>query len=560
MSLRHTVDLLYGNICQKLGSQTETFRRSLETVPDSYAYSQLVAALIQDLLTGEVESQLWFAKLGFQSCLAIIPSSLFALPVSTFFRRLPEQKPQGLHPNGEEDKKLQPRFRRRQWTSTSPFSFLGDDVSPDRIVEFHFVGSRLPKASGFMRLEHPHVFFITDEFIDFLIDSEYNAPFSESELYNSDDPRLTKFLKRHGKSLMSLLNHEYPVGEIGPISSIDPAYSALWEIYDLYRQSPLLARYAYLIPGVKDDGGRGTFCFFFARRLGSLERALLRFMSDRLLLFVRNKDREAGARRIAAQNVILPFSTADFHSFRNAMGNTLNHLLTLRANEAISSSGRLTRHVEEAVSSHQGALQQIERLRVQSAKSHSWGSKITLEKLLRLWISRWKPPSDWRFQLDLKQQHRRFSLPAPEADLAAALYQFLETPGVTVVPEEEAYCDYLEEPFIDTVLHLSIDDRGPMLRILVYNATGLSGWARFALRAVTVFDRLPSSKPDGGKGILSSIITIRERFRGSCVCQERPAGQPGDIYWKIAIPIQLTKRRPRHVSLHIGKKDEHSLY
>jgi hypothetical protein len=541
-------DLSLEAVCQKLNARSRAFAISLRTVKSAESYSFLIAALIESIIADDPEGRLWLSYLGFNSCLSILPSDMLPLPIQTYFyRRRTKSLDFVPRTTAPLSLRLHPAFRRGEWSlSDGIYSFFGIDVPTAPLIEIHFGGRLAPKLSTRSRTKRPHVFFVTDEMIDFLDEAGDNIPFSQNELYNTNDLRLKNFLRRHGRALTSLLSHDNPLDEAKPNSQISPEYEALSEILMLRRLSPMTANHAYIVPCPEDRSGRGAFCYFFFRPLDDFERAFLRFTSDRLFYFLREHDRTDAARRIAETKTLLPFAPADFHSLGNAMGTTLNHLLYFQNDPAFRSIPNGVSRLEEAISAHQEAFQQITRAREQATPFFSWGPRRHLQQLLLMWITRWKPCSLYRFELPCDQLYRRFSLPGPEDELADVLYQFLEIRH-RFISDDNAINRLYEYRPNDIVLNMSIDDYASRLRILIFTGHDIPHHNRWwfpvydPLRNITLFDRLPSAKPDGGKGILSSILSIRDRFHGQCVYQSHEQS-PGS-HWRINIPIQCAQRK-----------------
>jgi hypothetical protein len=265
-----------------------------------------------------------------------------------------------------------------------------------------------------------------------------------------------------------------------------------------------------------------------------------------MFYFLREHDRTDAARRIAETKTLLPFTSADFHALGNAMGTTLNHLLSLQNDSTLVSLPDGVSRLEEAISAHQEAFQHIARARERATPLSSWSPRRGLQQLLLIWIARWKPCSLYRFELPSNQLYLRFSLPGPEDELADVLYQFLEIRHTIVWDNAATYRFHDEHRPHDIVLNMSIDDQTSHLRILIFTGDDISHRERVfpvydPFRSVTLFDRLPSAKPDGGKGILSSILSLRDRFHAQCAYQSHEH-RPGS-HWRISIPVQIARRR-----------------
>jgi hypothetical protein len=492
------IDLYCEHFCNELRARAIEFAAELRRVSRSEDYAQAVASLTRLILSTDIDRALWINDLGLMYCAFCVPSNFFVNRVVSCFRTHDWQLTE---PNSD-------RF-------ADNWGFRPLTLSTG-VVHIHFAPNALPQAPDPVpATEANDPLVLTEDFLAFTDEYHRHADAENVQpSVDNTDPRLTAFLARNER----ILGHLF-----GSIRSNGKIVHGYWEvIHELANAIPHSAEHGghlYAVPTAGDgDSQQGVFYFLFSEEVRPPHGAMLRFVCERLFSFLRSLDRLEFSRRTTLLHSRLAAQHSDLHALRNALGALQNTLQLLRGHKPSSPDDSWRTHVHQALRSHTEVLKCLDNVEAGAISSSApRGPLTTVEELATLLRSQWGEPPTLSIHAEAKDGNLPFALSGPLFDLGQALYQFVEV----------AICKSVRGPETTSPFEVPSTYRCPRvfihlyrtrarLFIRIHNGDALPKELEQEIHSVNILDRLPSNKPQGGRGILRAIQTLRVQFQGEC--------------------------------------------
>jgi len=520
----------------RLRAYEQEFRAELRNVMTARQYAAQIVELVQTVMSLSSQTALWIERCGLLYCVIDFPSSLFAIPVRCRF------KTDHWTSGGEtaarwelDERPMAPRSR-----SALPFAkgFFSYDIlaGGDCHIEFATwlpLYRRLPRSHN-----KQHRTLVVDlHFLSYLDDTfRDDAP----NIERNDlliDARYEAFKRSNSEAIKEIFDIRGWYTATGPecIAAIDELRETVFQRDNQAQNVYVLAEEAY-------GTSPGAMCFAFQEEVPPDLRKALRLLADRVFRFLRTTDVSEHRRRIAIQFDGIALAHSEVHTLRNLMGAISNKLMTISARNATTPIDRgLPERIDDIINLHADAifrLDQIETLLIDGPKMQS--HVITVEHFAAQCRKQWVHPCesvDIRFH---ESKNCQFELSSSADDLIDSLFQFVEGAMNEHAWKAITLEDDPERPTVEQViawigvnelrseLHIGITVRSPMPESIVA-----------AVRQLTIFDRLPSEKIGGGRGLLSAIGMIRNRYSGTIELLD--AWWLG-TRWQIRVPVGVSKQ------------------
>lgn len=501
------IDKYSSDICCQLNECAQSFKEKLRTVLQSDDYARALVSLFREFLTSDCERELWLDRLGLVYCALIIPSELFVAPVKALFSTTGNWD--------LESTEIVP------WGHESPW--VNSFFSPGFAIQSGVIEVEFMNALPTTVTPEPRKFVVDENFLAFLDETE-------TAVFDTNDGRFRNFLS-HNEQMISDL---FPIGDL--FQEFAPWYcSAFDELAYIRRLSRLSPQWAYVMH-CTDGIHEGMFCFFFRRSLSSIHRFLLFFFSQLLLSYCGTLDHQELERRAGVLHSQLAQKHSAFHSIRTALGTLHNRLqLSLMTNSPGETPSHI-RQIQSALDSHKEVIFYLNTLEASGLLFRkSEGDVVTLELLLHHLLSKYDVKDRERLasHVDRKNSKNYFELPGPLPQLLDALSQFVD--GALGAPAKH--------PQGKARLELGLSIEGSFLMITIDAPTELPPYLQEAINMVNIFDRLPSLKPEGGRGLLSAVALIRHYYHGHCDLQHMSVfSDTLCASWSITIPINIIRQ------------------
>jgi hypothetical protein len=221
-----------------------------------------------------------------------------------------------------------------------------------------------------------------------------------------------------------------------------------------------------------------------------------------------------------------------FHDMRNLLGTLSNEIDSALAAHHDEDSNVLEAALAAASETHYEAVRLLDKLEVNSSSSvDSSDRQSTLRSLQQLWLSIFPPGPYQDIHLETEQESILFDLPGSPESLGRALSNFFD--------HKTPISEMLTGPSDDAQISLSLDLSASFLRVECCFAPLLPPHVEEALRSVSVDRRLPSTKNQGGRGLLSAISVIRNDFSGTIHFGNNP---DLGFRWEVMIPISIVRQ------------------
>lgn len=495
-----------------LNSRAALMAEDFSSLWDASEFAGCISSLTEHALASKGQRELWIRDLGLTWCAFVIQSELFASSVKCVF--------------SVDDWKTQ------DWESIlgvlpdlpSERSFFDHRSIPGRLLHVHFLGDPfLPKSRG-PRSRGVRTLTINDDFFDFLRDWRSGAG-GLLPHPNNEDPRLRNF-KRQNRNLAKFFS-----GAPDPIRYC----SSIADLESIGRPRSGAPRHLYRISQIGDTEDPSVFTFVFRKALRPDHRVLLRLFAHWISDFFRSRERLETRRRMTHFQLRHEATQAAFHDMRNALGylgNTLQTLL-LTHNQA---EAPITDLLTEAIAGHARAARLLTRVEDTSSTSpaSSQTAVVNLQSIQQAWMSVWRPNPYLRVFVEPEDADQLIEMPGPVEPLGQALYNLfeyqLDDPATwTITPAES---DEFAGPWVS----LNIDRLKSVLKIDIRAPCNMAPHIEEALRTLSVHKRLPSTKPEGGRGIFNAISSIRADYAGTIRFENNDFT---GFDWEIQIPVRL---------------------
>jgi hypothetical protein len=521
-----TIEEYCEDLTRLLYSQRDTFKTAMQNVVHSMDYATAIASLLREVLSNDLERKLWVHSLGLLYCVFILPSELFITPVKSVFSTDTWEMD-----NRPSDTLVGPESH---WVN----SFFARHSLSNGVIQIHFVGGKRPiSTSPKFRNRGQNVFIVDDDFLNYLHewDDEVDDKGNQYDL-DTTDIRFRAFLSQNRRAVERIF------GVKGLLKEFAPSYCrAIIELESVTCQRRHRGQHVYLVPGHEDAVYPGVFCFLFQHQLSSRHRVLLRIFCDHLFGLLRSGERSELQRRNVLLHGQLAARQSDFHTVRTVLGTLSNTLHTMRLEGTRKATSESAAYISEALQCHAELLGYVDKLETHAiSATKSFGPIFSLITLSNHWRSEWNLLTDWKMTLARENTDLPFELPGPVLDIGQVIYQFLE--GVPIRPDKTGQNHQMQEQDLDDntpSLYMSLDIADSSLFLMIDTGSKLPFPLEGAVRSMNIMGHLPSQKHKGGRGILSAISMIRNRYRGSC--QFLNSASEG-ASWMVSIPVAVVRQ------------------